>query len=829
MKKKLTGLVLVAGILGACQTKNPDTPLAVTYRLDDNRKGDLIENKFIIYNESNKPVEKNWTIYYSQMPRSIKQDEGVAAQVVDVNANYFKIEPTADYQAIAPGDSLVVTFYTNLGVNNISNLPEGMYAIFNNQHDKPLPIDLKIECNAYTKRNNTVFDATKVFRNNAVLSTETVQRTAVDVLPSVKSAHLGTGTLELGTAVDIKCEDGLESEAELLSEKLAAIYQIQTAENSPVKIHLSLLKDNKGIDNEELYELQISDNGVAIAGSTAHGVFNGTQTLLSLLKDKTEPYALEQLTILDYPDLHYRGMMLDIARNYTTIDNIHSLIDVLSTYKINKLHLHLTDDEGWRLEIPGLEELTTVGSKRGHTIDESTHLYPAYDGNYDATANTSGNGFYTRAEFIELLQFAKARHIQIIPEIDIPGHSRAAIKAMNARYHKYMDTDPEKANEYLLADFEDESEYFTAQWYNDNVINVALPSTYRFIDKVFGELVEMYKEAGAQIDAIHIGGDEVPNGAWMKSPRCLELMKETGMKSTKDLQEYFFTKANDILHKYNLKVSGWQEMAMHNPKETDEILSKNTGAIYCWNTGPYWGGDVIPYTVANKGYPTVLCNVNNLYIDLAYSPHPEERGLVWGGYVDEAKTFSVVPFSIYKSLRLDFQDNPIDLEKVSKDKLQLKEEAKDHILGMQVQLFSETIRDFDAVEYFVFPKMLGLVERAWNAHPAWEHLTGAEEQKVYNEDLSLFYAKLSDLELPYLESLGVNFRLPHPGIEVKEGLVYLNTPLRHASIRYTLDGTEPTASSPLWTEAVAVQAGQEVKAKLFFGSKESLTSFFTVK
>ncbi|MGL5261862.1 MAG: chitobiase/beta-hexosaminidase C-terminal domain-containing protein, partial [Bacteroides sp.] len=186
-------------------------------------------------------------------------------------------------------------------------------------------------------------------------------------------------------------------------------------------------------------------------------------------------------------------------------------------------------------------------------------------------------------------------------------------------------------------------------------------------------------------------------------------------------------------------------------------------------------------------------------------------------------------FSIYKSLRLDFQDNPIDLEKVSKDKLQLKEEAKDHILGMQVQLFSETIRDFDAVEYFVFPKMLGLVERAWNAHPAWEHLTGAEEQKVYNEDLSLFYAKLSDLELPYLESLGVNFRLPHPGIEVKEGLVYLNTPLRHASIRYTLDGTEPTASSPLWTEAVAVQAGQEVKAKLFFGSKESLTSFFTVK
>ena len=227
---------------------------------------------------------------------------------------------------------------------------------------------------------------------------------------------------------------------------------------------------------------------------------------------------LEAMSIQDYPDLLYRGQMLDIARNYTTVDHLKKLIDILSSYKLNVLQFHFSDDEGWRLEIPGLEELTAIGSRRGHTTDEKDWLYPAYDGGYDPYAATSGNGYYTREEFIDLLRYAAERHVQVIPEIESPGHARAAIVAMNVRYKKYIDTDPEKAKEYLLSDLQDTSRYVSAQAYTDNVMNVALPSTYRFMEKVIQEIVAMYKEAGAPLTTIHLGGDEVAKGAWMGSP-----------------------------------------------------------------------------------------------------------------------------------------------------------------------------------------------------------------------------------------------------------------------------------------------------------------------
>lgn len=178
------------------------------------------------------------------------------------------------------------------------------------------------------------------------------------------------------------------------------------------------------------------------------------------------------------------------------------------------------------MEIPGLEELTAVGSRRGHTTDESQCLYPCYDGGYDPDAKTVGNGYYSREEFIDLLKYAAERHVRIVPEIESPGHARAAIVSMRARYNKYFETDPGKATEYMLSEPEDTSRYVSVQYYTDNVMNVALPSTYRFMEKVIQELNAMYQEAGLSLYTVHLGGDEVPRGVWMGSPKCQELMKE---------------------------------------------------------------------------------------------------------------------------------------------------------------------------------------------------------------------------------------------------------------------------------------------------------------
>ena len=154
------------------------------------------------------------------------------------------------------------------------------------------------------------------------------------------------------------------------------------------------------------------------------------------------------------------------------------------------------------------------------------------------------------------MRYATERHVQVIPEIESPGHARAAIVAMNARYQKYIDTDPEKAKEYLLSDLQDTSRYVSAQAYTDNVMNVALPSTYRFMEKVIQEIVSMYKEADAPLTTIHLGGDEVAKGAWMGSPLCRTLMEEQGMGKAHDLAEYFITRVVDCLqqHIYPLMV-----------------------------------------------------------------------------------------------------------------------------------------------------------------------------------------------------------------------------------------------------------------------------------
>ena len=620
--------------------------------------------------------------------------------------------------------------------------------------------------------------------------------------------------------------ENFAGEAKLLKEKLTGLYGLEVVGNASVKIVLEELLDRKEAVNDEYYTINIGDNLIKISAATPHGIFNGTQTLLSMLKDKQTPYLLEAVSIRDYPDLAYRGQMIDIARNFTAPENLKKLVDIFASYKLNVLHFHFCDDEAWRLEIPGLEELTAVGSRRGHTTDESQCLYPCYDGGYDPDAKTVGNGYYSREEFIDLLKYAAERHVRIVPEIESPGHARAAIVSMKARYNKYFETDPGKATEYILSEPEDTSRYVSVQYYTDNVMNVALPSTYRFMEKVIQELNAMYQEAGLSLSTVHLGGDEVPHGVWMGSPKCQELMKEKGMTKAHDLSEYFITQMADVMQKNGLKFSGWQEVALGHTEETHQQLRGQAAGVYCWNTVP--GSDEVVYQTANNGYPVILCNVGNFYMDMAYNGHPDERGLDWGGYVDESVSFSMLPFSIYRSLRVDMAGNPIDLNNAEKGKTALTEIGKKHIMGVQGQLFAETIRSFDGVEYLLFPKILGLAERGWNAHPAWENLSGIREEQAFNQALALYYEKISKSEMPYWAKNGINFRLPQPGLLVKDGNLYANVAIDGAEVRYTTDGSEPTAQSTLWKEPVKC-GSLVVKAKTFYQGKESLTIILNVE
>src|SRR6185503_6656174 len=303
----------------------------------------------------------------------------------------------------------------------------------------------------------------------------------------------------------------------------------------------------EGQSSPEAYTLAVDpQQGIRIRGASAAGVFYGLQSLRSLLPAVPVPdkgVALTSLAVTDAPRFAYRGFMLDVARNFQPKASVLRTIDLMARYKLNVLHLHLTDDEGWRVEIAGLPELTRIGARRGHTLDSKQWLQPAY-GSGGQVDRPFGSGFFSRADYVEIVRYAAARHIEVIPEIEMPGHARAAIKSMagNPEYH--------------LTDPNDTSKYRSVQGYPDNVMDPALETTYAFIDKVVTELAAMHREAGTQLRNIHMGGDEVPRGVWTGSPAAQALIQSNGLTGVDDLWFVFYGRVAEILQNHALVPSG---------------------------------------------------------------------------------------------------------------------------------------------------------------------------------------------------------------------------------------------------------------------------------
>ena len=496
------------------------------------------------------------------------------------------------------------------------------------------------------------------------------------------------------------------------------------------------------------------DGACRIEAADEDGAYYAKVTLENLIRN-AGGHELPDLVIEDWPDFGYRGFMLDISRNFTTRDNILRFIDLLAHYKVNIFHLHFGDDEGWRVEIEKFPELTAYGAhhafphrnEAGEYVEEE-YLMPSYNGSIDPDdMSSSANGYLTKEDYIEILKYAWERRIKVIPEFDTPGHSRAAIKAMDA-YSERVGSD-----EFRLSDPEDRSEYCSVQYYKDNALNVAMPSTYRFIEVVFDELIAYHKEAGAPLPAIHVGGDEVAKGAWTASPACLKVMEERGWDNVELMKSYYIEKVLDIAEARGVKIAGWQEVVMDLEDHVYERLKKNLYSVNFWHTGH--GQEEYPYQYANDGVPTVLSNMTNTYVDFAYTPDKTERGLSWGGFVDERRSFSLLPYDIYRSVRWDDHGRIRDISTLPDGKTPLK--ARENVIGVQAQLWTETVRCFDHVTSYVFPKVCGVFERAWNASPSWEGTTQADDP-AFLQELDRYYSTVVSHEIPYYDEMQIAYR-----------------------------------------------------------------------
>ena len=704
-------LFALVAIFTACNSTTAPLSLHWEFGQNDVEPG-ICRAYLTLTNTSDQELtHEGWTLYFNLMSLHPIYTEGEALRETEIQASWHSIEPTQTFTPLAPGESQTFTLCYKGSAIRENIRPEGFFLVHTNPLTlNPKPITIPCTYAPYTRPEQMkrgivtwektpyadgayVFDYVERVLGDKAMRRLGERREVQPLLPQPKQMTYADGVCEV-------------AKAEIIS-----------------RTDANMVKEG--------YTMIISPNTIRIEASDEAGVFYAMQTL----KQWGDTIPCGRVT--DYPDLQHRGIMLDVVRNYYPVDSIYRILDMMAYHKLNVLHFHLSDDEAWRLEIPGLPQLTDIGSKRGYTTDESDCLLPMYCGGWDPAAPTTANGYITREKYIELLKYAGERHIRVIPEIDMPGHMRAAKKAMGN----------------LLTDSAfDARVYKSAQNYTDNVIDVTKPYAVEFIDHVVTEIVKMHEEAGHPLTIFNIGGDEVPKGAL-----------------TKEEHQAFIDAVLEILKRYNLQPMGWEEI--------DHFCQPESGAIcYAW-----LNSESKPMQLAEAGYQVVIATASHLYFDFAYCNHHQEKGLSWGGYTDEYRSFDWQP-----------AQHP-------------------NIIGMNAQLWGEVIRSFSQVEWQIYPKIYGLAERAWNNR---SHLTLSE----YNH---LVYEKF----LPQLAASERNFHIQQPGIKVIDGTIKMNKVMQGGEILYCLeDGEWRTYTSPI----EVLEGTQIVKAKVCYLGKESNTTWLWI-
>lgn len=760
-----------------------------------------------------------WKLYFNYNRTILPQMPDSKLQIAHVNGDLYYLYPVAGFGGLEQEQQISFTCISTSWIVNNGDSPQGFYIVWDDDADQGIALkNLKVNPPADAGR-------LKRFQNDDEPLPEALyqlnERAAklksgqvCKIFPQPSSYHESPGffTIRLTTAIGF--DAAFKAEAALLSDDIGKLLGKKPALLLGA-IHTAPIRLLKNAAIASGYRLNVTPSAVLISAADAKGIFQGIQsfkTLIDPVYDAAPQNSIpvKCVEVTDAPAFGVRAIMLDVARNFQSEAELIKLIDLLALYKFNTLHLHLDDDEGWRLQIPSLPELTTVGAKRGHSAKQEQYLQPAY-GSGPAVDASAGSGYYTRDQFVHILKYAAQRHISIIPEIETPGHARAAVKAMAARYKHFMATgDSVKARQYLLQTFNDASVYHSVQQWDDNVMDVSLPSVYTFLTTVTDDIIAMYLQAGLVLPTIHFGGDEVPAGVWEGSPAVKALrLKDTSIKAPADLWNYFFSRINAMLNQRGMYLSGWEETGLYKTMVDGKkrwlpnpLFANKNFHVNVWNN--LRGNEDLAYRLANSGYKVILSFVTNFYFDMAYNKSFNEHGVNWGGLIDVEQSFKFIPFDYLRNKKTDYLGKPLAREVVENAE-KLSPAGESNILGIQGLLWTETVKTPERLEYMYLPRLLALAQRAWAKQPEWMRQTDTlKAAEAYNLDWAGF-AHQAGRELVRLDrySGGYNYRIPLAAVKKTNGLVYANTDIPGLQIRYTTDGTLPNAQSKLYTLPIA--------------------------
>ncbi len=407
-----------------------------------------------------------------------------------------------------------------------------------------------------------------------------------------------------------------------------------------------LLELDRKINDPEGYKMDISRNYIKITAKTTAGLFYGTQSLIQLIRFNTRENKIPALEISDSPTFNYRGMHLDVARHFAPADFVKKYIDLMSKYKYNKFHWHLTDDQGWRIEIKKYPRLTEVGAFRDSTL---SGRYSDLPRKFDKTRH---GGFYTQEEILDIVNYANERHVEIIPEIEMPGHCKAALAA----YPEYACT-PGPFSVW-------------STWGVSEDIFCPSEETFTFLTDILSEVAGLFPSK-----YIHIGGDEVPKKRWKESSFCQELIKKENLKDEHELQSWFIKRIEKFVNSKGKIIIGWDEILEGGLAPNAVVMS--------------WRGEAGGIEAAKMGHNVVMTPGSHCYFDHYQSLDPNEP-IAIGGYTSLEKVFSYKP--IPKGLLIS---------------------QANRILGAQANLWSEYFTTTKQVEYMAYPRAIALAEVLW--------------------------------------------------------------------------------------------------------------------
>ena len=472
---------------------------------------------------------------------------------------------------------------------------------------------------------------------------------ALPLIPQPSSIEMTQGSFTLNSKTVIQSTHFSSFEAQFLKEnilvQMGLNLQISEAFSTQNVIKLQIKTPENSNFKKEAYELMVSKNEIIVSAFDTHGLFYGVQTLLQMIPfEKSKTYQIPCLSILDHPKFAWRGMHLDVGRHFFSVDFIKKYIDYIAMYKMNTFHWHLTEDQGWRIEIKKYPKLTEVGAWRkgsmvGHYNEQK----------FDTLRY---GGFYTQKEIKEVVAYAKERHITVVPEIEMPGHSLAALAA----YPEFSCTGGpfEVANVWgVLED-----------------VYCPKEETFAFLEDVLTEVMDLFPS-----EYIHIGGDECPKIRWKNCSYCQNLMREKGLKDEHELQSYFIQRIEKFVNSKGRKIIGWDEILEGGLAPNAAVMS--------------WRGTEGGIAAAKEKHFVVMTPGSHCYFD-HYQGDPKNEPVAIGGYTNLEKVYGF---------------NPIPKE--------LSEEESQYILGAQANVWTEYMKTPEHVEYMIMPRMAALSEVLW--------------------------------------------------------------------------------------------------------------------